>query len=201
MVTEAWARIEGWMQQHAPASTTVLARPTAQGSIAAAEAELGLAFPPELAESLRRHDGLTKWANILPEAAPLSVMGIVEHRQMRMEIAGSVDGFTRHSAGTEPWWHERWLPFGDSDGDLQVIDLRPGSGFARVGSAPHDNPADFSDAWPSLEAYLTTVADALETGGAAGVWYPYLTIEGELWWDLGGETELNGEPLRPVPPR
>ena len=200
-VTEAWVRIEGWMQVYAPASTVMLARPATQDSIAAAEAELGLTFPAELAESLHRHDGLTEWANVLPEAAPLSVTGILEHRQMRMEIANSVDGFTPYRAGAEPCWHEGWLPFGDADGDIQVLDLRPGPGFARVGWAPHDNPADFSDAWPSLGAYLTAVADALETGGATGVWYPYLTTDGTLWWSLGGETELNGEPLRPAPPR
>jgi cell wall assembly regulator SMI1 len=189
------------MRRHAPASSSVLARPAAQEPITAAEAELGLPLPAELVESLRRHDGLTEWANILPEAAPLSIMGIVEHRQIRMEIAPSVDGFARRGGAAEPWWHGGWLPFGDGDCGLQVIDLRPGSGFGRVGWAPTSNPADFSDAWPSLEAYLTIVADALETGGAAGVWYPYLTIDGALWWGLGGETELNGEPLRPAPPR
>ncbi|WP_433124824.1 SMI1/KNR4 family protein [Micromonospora sp. CA-240977] len=198
-VTEAWVRIEGWLRRHAPASIDVLAPPAAQESITAAEAELGLSFPTELVESLRRHDGLTEWANILPEAAPLSVVGIVEHRQMRMDIAPDVDGFARHGAESEPWWHERWLPFGNGDCGLQVIDLRPGPGFANVGWAPTSNPADFSDAWPSLEAYLTTVAAALETGGAVDVWYPYLTIDGMLWWSLGGATELNGEPLRPAP--
>ncbi|MET8122455.1 SMI1/KNR4 family protein [Micromonospora sp. NPDC005189] len=127
----------------------MLARPAAEESITAAEAELGLLFPAELAESLRRHDGLTEWANILPEATPLSVKGIVEHRQMRMDIAPDVDGFAQHGAETEPWWHERWLPFGDGDCGLQVIDLRPGPGFASVGWAPTSSPADFSDAWPS----------------------------------------------------
>ena len=69
------------------------------------------------------------------------------------------------------------------------------------GWAAHDNPGDFSEAWPSLGAYLTNVADALETSGAVGAWHPYLTVHDELWWSLGGETELNGESLRPAPPR
>src|SRR3569833_1928433 len=51
---------------------------------------------------------------------------------------------------------------------------------------------------PWWEVYLTTVADALETGGAVGAWHAYLTLDGALWWSLGGETELNGEPLRPA---
>jgi cell wall assembly regulator SMI1 len=199
-VTDAWARIEGWIGRYAPVSATALAKPADPDAITAAEAELGLTFPSELVESLRRHDGLTEWANVLPEAAPLSVTGIVAKRRMRMEIADGIDGFTPYSAEAEPWWHEFWLPFGDDNGDIQAIDLRPGPGYGRVGWAAHDNPGDFLDAWPSLEVYLTTVADALETGGAVAAWHAYLTLDGALWWSLGGETELYGEPLRPAPP-
>jgi cell wall assembly regulator SMI1 len=198
-VTDAWVRIGNWMASHAPTSADVLAPPATAEAVAAAEAELGLAFPSELFESLRQHDGLTKWANLLPEAVPLSAAGIVEHYRMRMEIAPSVDGFVAPGSDWEPWWHELWLPFGDGDCDLQVIDLRPGPGHARVGSAPHSNPADFSDAWPSLAAYLTAVADALDTGGTVGEWSPFLTADGALWWDFTKATELNGEPLRPAP--
>jgi cell wall assembly regulator SMI1 len=197
-VTEAWVRIEDWMRRHAPASATKLAGPVAAGSIARGEAQVGLAFPAELVESLRRHDGLTEWANVLPEAAPLGVGEIVEQYRERMEIAPSVDGFTPYRPDAEAWWNALWVPFGEADGDLQVIDLRPGPGHGRVGVAPHDNPADFADAWPSLGAYLAAVADSLDTGTAVGYWYPYLTADEMLWWDLAGKTELNGEPLRPA---
>lgn len=72
-VTEARAQIEEWLARHAPASAAVLAPPADPAEIAAAEATLGLAFPPELVESLRRHNGLVEWANILPENPPLPV--------------------------------------------------------------------------------------------------------------------------------
>jgi cell wall assembly regulator SMI1 len=78
-----------------------------------------------LVESLCRHNGLLEWANILPENPPLSVAGIVEHRQMCMDVAEGIDGLTPARPGDEPWWHELWLPFAGSDGDSQVIDLRP----------------------------------------------------------------------------
>ncbi len=197
-VTAAWARIEAWMRRHTPAGLAVLSPPATPSTIAAAAADLGLPFPADLVDSLRRHDGQTTWANILPEAPPLSAAGIVEQYRIRMELAPDVDGFASHG-GEEPWWHERWLPFGDGDGDLQVIDLRPGPGLGRLGWAPHDNPADFSEAWPSLPAYLTAVADALETGGAVGAWHPYVTVDGTLWWDLADATTLNDQPLRPAP--
>ena len=67
VVTEAWARIEEWLARHTPASAAALAPPADPADIAAAEAALGLAFPPELVESLRRHDGQRIWANILPK--------------------------------------------------------------------------------------------------------------------------------------
>ncbi|WP_073264535.1 SMI1/KNR4 family protein [Cryptosporangium aurantiacum] len=198
-MTDAWARIEDWMAAHAPASAAVLAPPADPDAIAAAEAALGLAFPNELTQSLRRHDGLTEWANVLPEARPLAVAGIVESYRERMDVAPDVDGFTPAGPENEPWWHPRWLPFGDAEGDLQVFDLRREP--ARLGWAPHDNPGTFADAWPSLTAYLTAVADALDAGGTVGAWSPFLRPDGTLWWDLTGATTLNDEPLEPAPPK
>lgn len=198
-VTEAWIRIEDWLRRHAPVSAAVLAPPADPAEIAAAEDTLGLALPAELAESLRRHNGLRKWAKILPEKPPLSVARIVKHRQMCMDIAADIDGFTTLDGDTEPWWHELWVPFAESDGDAQVIDLRPGPGHGRLGWAVHDDLGDFAGAWPSLGAYLRETANGLATGTPVNGWCPYLTVDGELWWDLPNETELVGEPLWPAP--
>ena len=49
-------------------------------------------------------------------------------------------------------------------GDVMVIDLRPGPGFAQMGWAVHDSGGDFTDPWPSLAAYLQATADALRYG-------------------------------------
>ncbi|MEU8242386.1 SMI1/KNR4 family protein [Actinoplanes missouriensis] len=198
-VIAAWARIGGWLREHTPRSAAMLAGPASPEQITAVS--LGFDLPPDLVASLRCHDGLTDWANILPEAAPLSVAGIAEQVEIRMDVAEDVDGFAVHPPNDEPWWSELWVPFADAEGDLQVIDLRPGPGHGRLGMAPHDNPADFTGAWPSLGAYLTAVADALHTGGPVGEWHPYLTEDDELWWSLADQTDLNGRPLRPVRPR
>lgn len=199
VVTEAWARIEVWLGRHAPASAAVLAPPADPGEIAAAQVTLGMTFPAELIESLLRHDGLLKWANVLPENPPLSVAGIVEHRQLCMDVAEGFDGLTPAGPGDEPWWHELWLPFAGSDGDSQVIDLRPGPGYERLGWAVHDGGGSFDGAWPTLGAYLTDTAEALDNGAGVNGWYPYLTAFGELWWSTANQTDLNGEPLRPAP--
>ncbi|SDT48676.1 SMI1/KNR4 family protein [Actinoplanes derwentensis] len=191
-VTAAWIRIENWLRQHSPGGLAALAFPADEARIAAAGVEL----PAELAESLRRHDGLTRWNNLLPWGAPLAVAEIVEHYEIRMEIAEDVDGFTAHQPGAEPWWHERWIPFADAGMGLQIVDGRDG----RVGLAPTSNPADFADGWPSLSDYLHAVVESLETGTPIGEWHPYLTVAGDLWWDLADRTELDGQPLRPVQP-
>ena len=190
------------MQRYAPASRAVLAAPAGPDEIAAAEAWLGLEFPADLVESLGCHNGLRTWANVLPDASPLSVTRIVEVRERWMEIA--VDDpdvlMVAQEPGGEPWWHRLWLPFGESGGgDVMVVDLRPGPGFAQMGWAVHDSGGDFTDPWPSLAAYLQATADALRYGIGAKGHYPYLTADGELWWTFAGETELNGEPLRRAP--
>ncbi|MEU8817502.1 SMI1/KNR4 family protein [Actinoplanes sp. NPDC048796] len=197
-VTEAWIRIEGWLHHYTPRSGAVLAGPAAPELIEAAEVQAGVAFPAELVESLLRHDGLTEPANIFPEATPLAVEEIGEQYAIRMDVAPDVDGFAVHAPNAEPWWHERWLPFGDAGCGLQVIDMRPGPGRGRVGLAPTSNPADFTEGWPSLSAYLTAVAVALETGGTVGEWHAYVADDDTLWWDLAGRTEVNGRPLRAV---
>jgi cell wall assembly regulator SMI1 len=198
-VPVSWKRIDGWLQRHAPSSALALAGPADPIAIDDAAEVLDLPFPPAVRDSLRCHDGLRHWANVLPEGVPLSLAGIIEHRQLRMEIARVVDGFAVRPVQGEPWWDPRWLPFADSEGDTLFVDLRPGPGHGRVGLAIHDGAGSFEDGWPSLEAYFSQVADALELGGNVGAWHPYLTLTGELWWSLEGQTELNGEPLRPAP--
>ncbi|GGN06361.1 glucan synthase [Actinoplanes campanulatus] len=194
-VTAAWIRIERWLGRHAPGGLSVLAPPATRERIAGT----GLAMPDELVESLLRHDGLTRWANLLPEGVPLSAAGVAEAYEIRMDVAEDVDGFTVHPPNDEPWWHERWIPFSTCDVSLLVIDLRDGPGHGRLGIAPTSNPAYFDEGWPSLGAYLTAVADGLESGAQVGPWHAYLIGGGELWWGLAGETEVNGEPLRPAP--
>jgi cell wall assembly regulator SMI1 len=176
-----------------PASLAVL-RPSADpASIAAAQHELGLEFPPELVASLSCHDGLHDRASLLP-GRPLAVRQIVETWQMRMEIAEDTGGLQPRPWDDEPWWHPLWIPWAEAEGDAQVIDLRPGPRQGRLGWAVHDSCADFSDAWPSLTAYLHAVAEAFHVGGGVGLEYPYLTVDDELWWDSTGRRSSTVSP-------
>ncbi|WP_132147524.1 SMI1/KNR4 family protein [Kribbella antiqua] len=187
-ITESWAWIDRWLSQHAPTTYAVLAPPATDAELSAAQQVVE--FPPELIESLRCHNGLTTWANLLPEAQPSSCAEIAANWQLRMDLAEEYDSF---AAG---YWHPTWIPWADSDGDLQVIDLHR----ARLGMAYHDGTGDFTNAYPSLASYLESVVESLHTGTGINNWYPYLTPHHELWWDQGPDRQfVNNEPLVRVP--
>ena len=190
-ITACWSALDSWLYQHAPTTYAVLAPP-------ATESDLRVAgeLPPELIESLRCHNGLSAWANLLPEAQPSSAAQIAQSRQLRMELAADFDGFVVRPPATEPYWHPAWIPWADSDGDLQVIDVRTG----RLGMAAHDGTGDFTDGWPDLAAYLSEVVHSLHHGTGVNGWYPYLTTRQELWWDRGPDQQaVNDEPLVRAP--
>ncbi len=198
-VRSSWGRIDGWLREHAPATYENLAGPADPAAIESAQVELGLRFPVDLTDSLLCHDGLLSWDKVLPGPPPQSVAQIVAHGRMRREIDEDEDLGDPSDPGAEPWWHPLWIPWAQSDGNAQVIDMREGPQQGRLGTACHDDTGHFDDGWPSLGAYLAEVADVLDHGGLADGCAPYLTCDGELWWDLEGETELNGDPLTPAP--
>lgn len=202
-VTDAWIGIDRWLARHAPASLALLAPPADPAEIAAAEDRLGLTFPADLVESLLRHNGQTEWAKMFPGRPPLSVAEIVEHYEMCMDIADEDDGFEPTEEGGEPWWDPLWIPFAQLDGDAQVVDMRPGPGQGRLGTAEHDGTGNFENAWRSLGAYLASTARVLMHGGSSSgghddgspYWFPYLTDRNALTW-TGLE---GGDSLRPAP--
>ncbi|MEV7218188.1 SMI1/KNR4 family protein [Kitasatospora cineracea] len=199
-VSESWRRIGAWLAVHSPADFAVLNPPAAPEAVRDAERVLGAPFPGDLVESLRCHNGLGVWAAFLPEQSPLSVSGIVDRWQTCMGVAVENDALTIRPWDDEPWWHPLWVPWAESaDGVVQVIDQRPGRDVGRLGWAGHSGGGDFTDSWPGLADFLDAVAGVLYEGGGVRGLHPYLTAQGDLWWDEEDSRELNGEPLRPAP--
>ena len=196
----SWRRIDAWLTAHAPAEATLLNPPATRDELQEAERLLGVTLPDGLVESLRCHDGASTWVSFLPEQSPLTVVGIVERRRTRMDVAAENDGLAPRPWDDEPWWHPLWIPWAEgADGGSQVIDLRPGPDAGRLGWAGHSGGGDFTDSWPDLPSLLHAVAHALTEGGGVRELHPYLTARGELWWDEEGCERLNGDPLTPAP--
>ncbi len=99
-VGDSWGVIEEWIARHAPKSAGLLGDPASD--IPAAEDALEITFPDDLRASLRRHDGLRTWANILPGASPLPVAKIVETWRMCVEIDAEEDE-SRLNSSDESW--------------------------------------------------------------------------------------------------
>jgi cell wall assembly regulator SMI1 len=200
-VSSSWKRIDAWLAVHAPSTLASLRPPAAPDELESAQRVLGVQFPVELRESLSCHNGMGEWTSVLPEQSPLGAAGIAEHWRMCLEIASGNDGLVAHPWDDEPWWHRLWVPWAVSaDGNAHVIDLRPGGESGRLGWAGHSGGGDFSDSWPGLAAYLHEVSRALYSGGGVREMYPYLTSDGQLWWDFGENCQsLNGDPLIPAP--
>jgi cell wall assembly regulator SMI1 len=163
-LTEAWDDIEMHLLQCAPRLAVELAPPATDAEITAAQERLGLTFPPELVESLHRHNGGGN-AAIFSHKYLLSVAEIVEKHEFLMEVTAQTTGFETAPDDTEPYWHELWLPFASADSDSLVIDLRPAS-YGRIGRHWHDAGASYGDGplaglhtyWSSLREFLATVA-------------------------------------------
>lgn len=199
-VDASWRRIDEWLAAHAPGSLGHLNPPAESREIEAVESTLEMRLPAELAQSLGCHNGTRGWTTLLPEGGLLAAAGIARRWQMSMEIARGNGGFEPWPGQDEPWWHPLWLPWAESaDGVIRIIDLRPGSASGRLGRAGHSGGADFTDAWPSLSVFLAAVAEALCDGRDVRGLHPYLTDDGDVWWDRADQREANGAPLRPAP--
>lgn len=168
-VAESWGRIDTWLAANAPASLARLRPGADPAAVSAAERTLGVPLPVDLAASLACHDGSEPGSGVLPFRVDLlPVQGVVEQWELWNAVS------TEFDEGEEPWgvvagqrhWHRLWVPVTLFQGDLECIDMRPGPGRGRLGVVPHDGPGDFDEAasWPSLAAYLQTVADVLTTG-------------------------------------
>ncbi|MEU9554198.1 SMI1/KNR4 family protein [Streptomyces fumanus] len=182
VVCAAWGRIDTWLAAHAPRTFAELSPPANPAAVERAQREMGLRFPRDLLDSLACHDGTEGWTS-LPERPPLSVAGIVEFRRRGMALLERFERQEHPADGDGPDWHALWVPWAESDGDVQVVDLRPGETYGQVGTVHHDE-GGLQDTWPSLGAYLTEVADVLEHGGTVGLAAPYLAPDGELRWEL-----------------
>ncbi|MEV4090728.1 SMI1/KNR4 family protein [Streptosporangium saharense] len=179
-VNRQWVRIERWLRVNAPRTYGTLAAPARPGTIAVAEAQMGLRLPEDLRASLLRHNG--GGVSLLGED-PLDVRRIRDSWRMLCEVDGTDDHLADEKDERSEWWDGRMIPFtADGTGCYLLVD----SVARDVGRSCEDSPIGFTPGGVRVRSYyalLKATADALETGGSIGYWRPR-AVEGVLDWDV-----------------
>ncbi|MGI5273423.1 SMI1/KNR4 family protein [Nonomuraea sp. CA-218870] len=173
-VNRQWRRIEAWLKANAPRSHRRLGGPAKAGTIAVAEAQMGLRFPDDLKASLLRHNGglalLGHWA--------YDTRAIRDTWRMLCEV----DDMDLPGDPRGDWWDGRMIPFAaDGSGNHLVVD----SARRDVGTTDHEGDMRFQPAGTRIRSYhalLKATADALEGGGSVGYWKPE-AVSGSLHWE------------------
>ncbi|MEU9160705.1 SMI1/KNR4 family protein [Streptomyces sp. NPDC048424] len=205
-VEQSWARIETWLAQHAALSHGLLRPPALPEDIAAAELRLGVTSPPDLKDSLLRHDGvqLQDGTPTLGYYGPLSgVEDIVRSTEFLRDIGEDFvededeDELDEEERDQYAYWpHERLLitlGIGRQSSDGLFLVSRPGPHHGHVGRYFDEDGPSFT-AWPGLRHVLADFATALESATPFNGRIP-LAFEGRLIWDDGAT--VVPDPLSP----
>lgn len=167
-LAKIWQKIADWYSEQS--ASHLLAPPASLEQISAAEQALGLAFPPELRQSLQYHNGSLEggW----PAGELLSLEGIASERKIWLGLLqnGTFANNADHNAVAQTvragWWQEGWLPLtADGGGNGYVVDSVPASGGAVGQVLFMDHETGPSEAeFTSLADYLAHVAQQLTSG-------------------------------------
>lgn len=176
-VVIAWQRIVAWLQEHAPAALAQSQGPALAQQLDAIAAQVGLPLPDDFYTFYQLING-AEASGIFPSTddwdqmayGPLSLAQVVQEWQMQKELLEMGD-FARLNPQAavgvaNVWWHPAWLPFaGNGGGDYYCIDLAPTAEGVKGQVITHAHESGKHTVLaPSLAAYLSNLADALEAG-------------------------------------
>jgi hypothetical protein len=162
-VAAAWSRIENWLAQ-TRTTDVVWNPPAADAAIARAQRAAGVAFPPALVASLRRHDGVRAGAFTFPPFyAPMST--------------GEIGADAGRLCAAATGWDGGDIPFARDSGGWYLY-LDPGGA---VGEHAPGGPGGTAAA--SLGDLLERTAELLE-GRRTDRYLPSVGADGVLSWRL-----------------
>ncbi|MDF2269281.1 SMI1/KNR4 family protein [Streptomyces coacervatus] len=186
----AWARIEGWLREHAPASAASLRSPASEEQIATVENAIGYRFPPTLRAWYQLHDGVEDVVeggagnDFLPEQNGWLPLDIVQE-QYRLRTEG---GF--HGPGAIPFCYrtgDGWWGY-----YVEAREGEPSYGNLGAWSADSANePYPYgTNGWP-LADWLDEIASSIEErrclqhpdGSEDADAHPALSDGGLIWAD------------------
>lgn len=175
-VSDAWSRIEAWLEEHLPVSKKGLQRPAKVREIKAVEEAIGLRLPEDFKESYRRHDGQDEMIGDgiifgLPLATLELAKGLWESNARYEKSKKRKHNFDDQATCfpvdyVQPVYASRsWLPIShDGSGNTIAIDLDPGD----LGVAGQVIVCDRNGFHPVLalswSQFLADIAAELERG-------------------------------------
>lgn len=181
-VTEAWRRIETWLQTFAPTRAKGLRPGVTPEELADAEKRMGLILPEDFKASYSIHDGdegnylLMGYSDFYLLSYVYSFREIFHDLLQDAKWASRKPGFVSDPARQslpiqQVWCHPEWIAFaGDGSGYHWCLDLAPAPGGTRgqiITWDHEDGPANLL--FPSFAALLAAYADQLEAGYYVGI--------------------------------
>lgn len=156
----SWKQIEAWYEINVPADQFFLAGGATDEAIDKVQSDLGVAFPEDLRESYRLHDGSGSQAVFAYGFHLLSLEEIVESWNMWRNhvLQGLFENVQSTPEGPikSTWWNLKWMPVThNSGGDHQLLDMDPDKG-GTVGQI-----VDFSHEAGALRVLASSFGDWL----------------------------------------
>lgn len=184
-VADAWRRITGWLQAHAPASHAALRSGASSAAVAAVEGDLGVHIPVELRALwllTAGDDGAQGWGCLPGNQALMTLDAVRALYRMKMDAQLSTDALNSGRPEEEriTVWKATWIPvvaLGPSDNSSGLY-LDAATGYLGRWSRYNEAPGEERD---TLVTYLEEMADMLESPALAARDKPGL-IEGTLVW-------------------
>ncbi|HEY4240262.1 MAG TPA: SMI1/KNR4 family protein [Kofleriaceae bacterium] len=150
------SRLEAWLAGQEPALLETLPPGATADELADAESQIGATFP----QALR---AIFLWRNGAALCGARTLLSLADVTRLRDELQASVSA---NAFPNRDWWHRAWIPFAtDGKGNYLVWD--PGGSFegerGQVLEYWHAEQERTVLA-PSVDDYLTALADTLESG-------------------------------------
>ncbi|MEU6536858.1 SMI1/KNR4 family protein [Streptomyces sp. NPDC047000] len=175
-VGEEWSRIVRWLVESAPAHADALNPPASEGQIARAESVMGVSLPAELRQILKVNNGSTARSRSLTGNAlhdgrggggyspfPSNFLFCDVELICSLYVGNRKASMAMQEPGSRyEYWKEGWIPvFRQKEVHCGLfLDVSGGKTPAPVYEYEEESFPDL--AFPSLAAYLSAVADALE---------------------------------------
>jgi cell wall assembly regulator SMI1 len=160
-----WRAIEVW---YAEQGASHLLNPGAvESDIVAMERRLGVEFPSDYRESLRRHNGSASSGWVRGQLLSLSYMEQERSVWMNLLNDGIFDEYAQCNADNthvqSGWWNAGWIPLdADGGGNGYFVDASPGPNLGQVRFMDHEVGPSARPC--TLVEYLQGVLDNLHSG-------------------------------------